>query len=79
MCDKIWKEVAPVLASTVNDLLGTEDDMIGKASQTITAKQMVTLARQGRHNFWGIQYHLESELISDGEASYKIYFAIEPA
>jgi len=78
-CESIWKEMGPLIVSTVNDLAGTEDDLIGKAPLQITAKDMVTLARQPRGNFWGIQYHRESELLSDGDASYKVYFAIEPA
>lgn len=78
-CESMWTEIGPKLVSTVNDLAGTGDNLIGKVSLHMTAKDMVTLARRPRSNFWGIQYHVESELISDGEASYKVYFAVEPA
>jgi len=79
VCESFWNGIAPTIVSTVNDLLGTDDDLIGKGTVKITAKEMVTLARHARENFWGIEYHRESELLSDGDASYKVYFAIEPA
>jgi hypothetical protein len=37
------------------------------------------MAHITRNHFWGIEYHWESELFSDGDASYKVYFALEPA
>lgn len=76
-CDSIWKEVGPKIVSALNDLAGTGDDLIGKVSLQITAKEMVQLARQPWQNFWGIKYHRESELLSDGEASYKVYFSVD--
>ena len=58
---------------------GSDDDLIDKWSFTISAKDMVLRARAPRANFWGIEYHFESALLSDGEASYKVYFDIVPA
>ena len=43
----------------------------------MTAKDMVTMARAPRQEFWGIQYHFESKLLSDGEASYKAYLDVQ--
>jgi hypothetical protein len=77
-CESIWNDIAPTIVSTVNDLAGTDDDLIGKSSLQITAKELVQLARMPRTNFWGIEYHRESDLLSDGDASYKVYFEIDP-
>lgn len=79
VCDKIWGEVSPYIVSFVNDIAGSDDDLIDKWSFTISAKDMVLRARAPRANFWGIEYHFESKLLSDGEASYKVYFDIVPA
>jgi hypothetical protein len=43
----------------------------------INAKQMVTLARAGRQNLKGIEWQLDSPLLSGDGASYKAYFAID--
>lgn len=77
ICQGIWGALAPTITSTVNDLLGTDDDLIGSSTNTLTPKEMVTLVGTPRQNFWGIEYHRESALLSDGDASYKVYFDIE--
>lgn len=77
ICEAAWGAVAPEISSTVNDLLGTEDDLIGQAVLTLSAKEMVTTAGGPRVNFWGIEYQRESPLLSDGDASYKVYFDVE--
>jgi hypothetical protein len=78
ICEAIWSEVAPYIVSFANDLLGTGDDEMGRWVRAISAKEMVTTAGRPRQNFWGIEYHFESDLLSDGDASYKAYFSIEP-
>ena len=45
----------------------------------VSAKEMVTMTRTPLRNFWGIEYHIESKLLSDGDASYKVYLAIHLA
>jgi hypothetical protein len=77
ICQGIWGALAPTITSTVNDLLGTGDDLIGSSTNILTPKEMVLLAGTPRQNFWGIEYHRESELLTDGDASYKVYFDIE--
>lgn len=79
VCDSIWSEIAPKIVSTVNDLIGSEDDLIGKTTLYISAKQMVMLVHQPWYRFWGIRYHFETELLTDGDASYKAYFSVDPA
>lgn len=79
VCQPIWNSVAPAIVSTINDLINSDDDLIGKADLHLTAKEMVLLARQPWDRFWGIRYHRESGLISDGDASYKVYFSVDPA
>jgi LGFP repeat-containing protein len=78
VCAGIWGSVSPEIVNTVNDLLGTGDDEIGRWSWEISAKDMILRLRTARNNFWGIEYHWESILLSDGEASYKAYFDVVP-
>jgi len=76
ICKGIWGEVGPEIVEFVNDTLGTDDDLIEKWVWYVTAKDMVTRARDRQLEFRGIEYHLESKLLSDGEASYKVYLGI---
>lgn len=72
------KAVGPDITEFINDVLvGGADDHIGTVSFVITPKDMVRLTRVERDNFRGILWHLDSPLISDGEASYKVYVEIE--
>jgi hypothetical protein len=73
----LFEEFADDIAKVINDILGTGDDVIEKWVWNVTAKEMVTMARAPRLNFRGIEYHLESKLLSDGEASYKVYLDIQ--
>jgi hypothetical protein len=68
--------IGPDIVNAVNDLLGTADDHVGTQSVIISAKEMVTLARAPRKNFRGIQWHVESPLISGDGGDYKAYFEI---
>jgi hypothetical protein len=79
VCESIWNQVAPTIVSAVNGALGTGDDLIAKTFWNLTAKEMVTQVGLPLMNWWGIQYHRETELLSDGDASYKAYFSIEHA
>jgi hypothetical protein len=78
VCAAIWGAAGPEIVEFVNKTLGTDDDLIEKWDWHVTAKEMVTMARAPRTSFWGIEYHLESKLLSDGEASYKVYLDIQP-
>jgi hypothetical protein len=69
----------PAITDAVNELLGTEDDLIGTVGLALTPKDMMRLTRVGRQDFHGIQAHLESPLISGDGASYKAYFDVEVA
>jgi hypothetical protein len=77
-CESLWKEFAPKIVSTVNDIIGSDDDLIGKTTLQISAKEMVQSAHLPWARFWGIRYHLETELLTDGDASYKVYFSVDP-
>jgi hypothetical protein len=77
ICKVIWEEVGPEIVAFVNDALGTGDDIIEKWNWIVTAKEMVTMARTPTRDFWGISYNLESKLLSDGDASYKVYLTIQ--
>jgi hypothetical protein len=78
-CQGIWNSVAPTIVSKLNEAMGTDDDLIGKTNLQITAKEMVVKAREPWNRFWGIRYHWETELLTDGDASYKVYFSVDPA
>lgn len=74
----LLKAVAPDVVEFFNDVVvGGEDDRIGLVSLVITPKDMVRLTRVERNNFRGILWHLDSPLITDGDASYKVYLSIE--
>lgn len=79
VCQELWNEVAPTIVSFVNGLLDTGDNQLGSWARSISAKDMVAMATLPRTNFWGIEFHFESDLLSNGDVSYKAYFAIEPA
>jgi hypothetical protein len=78
-CESLWGSVAPVIVSTLNDIAGTGERVLGALPMQISAKQMVMLARQPKTPFWGIEYHLELGLFSGYGSTYKMYFAVEPA
>jgi hypothetical protein len=70
----------PAVAEELYGLLNFDDDRIGQTTVTLTPKQLVVLAAR-TNNTWfkGIGYKFESQLISDGEASYKVYFGLVPS
>lgn len=72
----VFEKWGPDIAEEVNDLLGTEDDLIEQFTWNITPKQIVTATQVDPQNFRGIDFHLESRVLSDGNASYKIYLTI---
>ena len=68
---------SPAITNFVNELLGTEDDVIGTKALALTPKDLMRLTRAGRQDFHGIQAHLESPLIAGDGGSYKAYFDVE--
>ena len=66
----------PAITDGVNELLGSEDDVIGTVELGLTPKDMLRLTRVGQQDFHGVQAHLESPLISGDGGSYKAYFDI---
>jgi hypothetical protein len=75
-CQSIWSDLGPTIVGAINDLVNTEDNLIATSSVQIAPKDLIRLARTATTNFWGIAYHVESQLLSDGDASYKVYFEI---
>jgi hypothetical protein len=64
----------------IGDVLDLQDDPLGDVNMTITAKQLVLLASQASaRNERGIVHELHTPLLSRLGASYKLYFAVEPA
>lgn len=73
----LWEGVGDSVVTFLNKVLNFEDDHIDTKSFTITAKEMVTMARAAKKQMKGIQWHLDSPLLSGDGASYKIYVTIE--
>jgi hypothetical protein len=72
-------DAAPYVAKAIDDLFEFGDDTIGTAAVVLSAKQLIVLAVGGWTNFKGIDYKVESPLISGNGASYKVYFDVVPA
>jgi hypothetical protein len=71
--------LAPFISDVVNDLLGTDDEVLGRPTIALTAKQMVVLAaRTPNSDIKGVGFKFETPLISSQGASYKVYFGIVP-
>jgi hypothetical protein len=65
------------LKREVTHLLGTEDDHIATEPVTLSTKELLRLAHAPVGMFEGIPAHLETPLLTDGDASYKTYFRVE--
>ena len=71
--EALMRAIAPDVVEALNDLVGGTDDHIGTVTLLVSPKDMVRLTGVKQQNFNGIEWHLDSPLISDGEASYKVY------
>ena len=72
--------LVPTISDFLNDLLGTDDEVLGMPVINITAKQMVVLsARTLNSNVNGVGFKVETPLISSQGASYKVYFGLVTA
>lgn len=71
-------EVANTVSEAINSVFGTGDDTIGHSTTKLSAKQMVVLSARTaiQPPFKGIVYKVETDLITDGDASYKAYFEL---
>jgi hypothetical protein len=69
-------EVGPEITNAIKDVLDTQDDYIGEVSFVVTPRNMVTMARTQPKDFRGIQWDMDSPLISGDGASYKVYIEI---
>jgi hypothetical protein len=71
--------IGPDIVEAVEDVLDISEYHIGTVTQFISAKDMVILTRAPLQNYRGILWNLDSPLISDDDASYKVYVAIQAA
>lgn len=67
----------PAITDAITDLLGTDDDLVGTVVMSFSPDDMMRLIGAGRQDFFGINAHLESPLISGDGGSYKAYFDVE--
>ena len=68
--------VGTEITNAIKDVLDTQDDYIGEVSFVVTPRNMVTMARTQPKDFRGIQWDMDSPLISGDGASYKVYIEI---
>lgn len=71
--------IGPDIVEVVEDVLDISEYHIGTETQFISAKDMVTLTRAPLNNWRGILWNLGSPLISDDDASYRVFLAIQAA
>ncbi len=64
------------LATAINQLLGFGDDVIGTQGLFLSGKDMVTLCRAPRANFWGIEWQRDTPLIVGQGVNTKAYFDV---
>lgn len=72
--------VGPDIAEAVNDLFDFGDDTLGHETLLLSAKQMILLAARTQ-NTWtqGVGFKAETPLFDSDGATYKAYFAFNPA
>jgi hypothetical protein len=75
--------IQPYVADAMREIgsvLDLQDDPLGDVNLTFTAKQMVVLASQASTlQERGVAYEIQTPLLSRLGASYKLYFAVDPA
>ncbi len=67
------------IAKEISHLFGTEDDFIAISTIVLSPKEMMRLSRVAPTDMDGIFANLASPILTDGDASYKVYFTIEVA
>ena len=60
----------------ISDLFGMGDDLIGTQSLAIDANELFGIAKRPMQKFGNIEFNFESPLLSDGDASYKLYYEV---
>ncbi len=58
----------------ISDLFGTGDNLIGTQSLPIDSREVVP--KRPMQKFGNIEFNFESPLLSDGDASYKLYYEV---
>jgi len=72
--------ITPDVGKFLNELLDTQDDVIGQTTIALTPKMMVILAaRTPNSTDRGVGFKASTDLISGLGASYKVYFGLVPA
>lgn len=74
-----WVDYATVgMSKAVTEIFGLGDDVIGTYAFSFSFVDLQTLAWTPRplQRFGGIEYTHETPLLSDGDASYKLYFEV---
>jgi hypothetical protein len=77
ICKRTWDGYVRDIANDLVDaIFGVGDDKITAWNWNISAKDMVRLCRQPLQNWWGIEHHMESHLLSGDGGDYKIYLEV---
>ena len=75
----LWlgQEGAGPVAEAVTDALGTEDDEIGSCTFQLSPRLLFEMAGRPRQREQDVEFHFGHEaLLTDGDASYKVYFDV---
>jgi len=78
VCKALWDKYSDKIVEAVNQLLGTDDDLIEKSAWNLSAKDVILAAGTPLKQYYGIEWHLESKLLEGLGASYKVYVDVQP-
>jgi hypothetical protein len=74
--EALLKEFGDDVAVAVNGLLDFGDDVINTVPLFLSGKDMVTMCRAPRENFWGIEWQRDTPLIVGQGVNTKAYFDV---
>jgi hypothetical protein len=75
----ILQEIAPDISKGIQDLLGFDDDLIGRYTRYVTAKTMILKALGGTASWKGVTYSYFDGPFTGGGSEYDVGFLIRAA
>ena len=72
-CERKLETFGSLAAVPYSHIFG---DLIGRAYMVIPVEELVRIPAEPLKSFKAIDYHRESPLLTDGDASYKVYFDV---
>jgi len=71
--------VSKVFVAGLRETVGWNDDELGNETVIIHVADLVSSASSAPQASHGVEYHIETPLLTDGDASYKAYFDVVTA